>query len=658
MGTAAQTPRVRESASQDLRHRLTAVGHLLGVPVVVADDATWEITDDELRVGLGFYAARGHGPEEAVALALGELWSRVRTVRLTPERARRADAIARLRPELSPLVTVVDRLLAAGELFTTMPAIRSPLGYAVLREVPAQLEEWPLHLQWLGALLRRGFVPGAEVIVDPRVARELLRLDQRDQRRTGPAGASSARQPSDSRTSSSGTEPRLDGAVLRRLMQPAPSRQALQRFERAFAALARPYLALHAEALAGKGLDARSASISEADDEGVEAIGSGPGTDSDSDATETSDTEADDTVAEATTDAARASDAREDAEGSDLFEAEQAAFVSTILATPLPTQGALIEALLDIPRTAEDSTERTDRALPSQGAGQQMTPVALAEYRDRAQRYAPAIEEMREVWQQVVARQVAPKPALSRRPYAEGEVLATESLAQAVAEVHAGVPEPRAFRRRLARPRRTNTVGSTDYVLLIDRSGSMQGAHAEHAADAALIMLEGLAGAARDLRNTEERTGIELALSIRTALIVFDADPHVLKPLAPALNDTARETLFAAVRSPGGATNDAAAFRAAADQLGIDGRSAAAIDPVRRNRIVIFLSDGGSNDPSMADREIARLRAAGVRVWGIGLGSADVLRRFAPTSRNLSESRDIPLTLRDIIEQEIERDMS
>src|SRR5690606_29732039 len=182
-----------------------------------------------------------------------------------------------------------------------------------------------------------------------------------------------------------------------------------------------------------------------------------------------------DGVSETGTDAARAGDGREDAEGSDLFEAEQAAFVGTILPTPLPSQGAVIEALLEMPSaTPEHSEARADRERSSPGVGPRAAPPILPDYRERAERFAREIEEMREVWQQVIARQIAPKPALSRSPYAEGEVLATEALAQAMAEVHAGVPEPRAFRRRVTQPRRTNTVGSTDYVLLIDRSGSMQ----------------------------------------------------------------------------------------------------------------------------------------------------------------------------------------
>ncbi|MFC7765183.1 hypothetical protein [Leucobacter soli] len=57
-----------------LRAQLDAVGSVLGVPLIVTDDAEWGIDLDGLRVGLGWYAARGHSEAESVALALLQVW--------------------------------------------------------------------------------------------------------------------------------------------------------------------------------------------------------------------------------------------------------------------------------------------------------------------------------------------------------------------------------------------------------------------------------------------------------------------------------------------------------------------------------------------------------------------------------------------------------
>ncbi|MBN9612914.1 MAG: VWA domain-containing protein, partial [Actinobacteria bacterium] len=226
-----------------------------------------------------------------------------------------------------------------------------------------------------------------------------------------------------------------------------------------------------------------------------------------------------------------------------------------------------------------------------------------------------------------------------------------------VTEALSGVARPSAYRRREERPRRTRDAGSTDYVLLIDRSASMSGPVAEAAADAALIMLEALAGVQRDVAHAEARAGTGLELDLRTALIVFDAEARVVKPLSGSMDDHVRRVLHAEIRSPRGATNDAAALAAASAELGIArgirGGSAQAPDGLARRRIVILLSDGGTNDPIAAAHRLRELRAAGVRVHGIGLGSDEILQRYAPTSRRIDDPRGIAEALQQLVQDEL-----
>ena len=651
--------RARRSAAETagLRSRLAAVGRFIGVRMTVTDDATWQVDGDGVRVGLGFHASRGHGPDESVALSLLEIWSQIRSARVAPEQTARSLAISRLHPDLAPLVATVERLLAAAELMQAMPAVRGALGYGTVREVPADLTHWSLHVQWLGMLLRRGLAPGAEVSVEPAVHTEMRQLDRAWMNEAG-----DSTEPSEAGRRSDDNAAPPEGVVLRRLMQPAPERTPLQRFERALAAVAAPYLRLQALAAARIGLAAPESSTGSADNHehrDEESVGWG-GAEPQENHEPAQSGAGDDAASDPDAQRARPGEWSEAAEGSDLFEAEQAAFLRTILPTPLPARGQLVEALHDQISNAEASN--TSSAPPvgeRRGAGGTgKTPTtSLRDYRVRVQQHADAIEAMRDIWQHVVSRRISPRLSLSRTPEVEGETLATEHLAQTVAEVHAGVPEPRAFRRRMMQARRTQAAGSTDYVLLIDRSGSMQGAQADHAADAALIMLEGLAGAARDISNAEATNGIDLELGIRTSLIVFDADALVVKPLASSLDDQSRQTLHAAVRSPSGATNDRAALRAAARELGVDdspgtGSGAPPTDGVSRKRIIIVVSDGGSNDPSAAVTEARRLRKLGVRVWGIGIGNDEIVARYAPTSRRVDRPHDLPAALHDIIERE------
>lgn len=617
--------------SSELAARLSASGRMLGVNVTVTEDEEWHAvggSEPSVRIGLGFYQSRGHGEAEAVALALLEVWSTLRLARVMPERVRRARAIARLRPELVPLVAAVERLLAGGELLTVMPGFRPALAAAIHREIPRDLSEWPRHLQWVGALQLQGLAPTEPSYVDGAVKAELEALRPE---------------------------------TLRRLMQPRVRRPALDQFERALGALVPQYLRLLEIDVQSVGL-ATSGSAPTDDESGEqlddESLSAGQtGGEGEESAGESGETESEPPQDDA--EAARSGEGRESAEGSDLFAAEQAAFVREILPTPMPTQGALIDAILDdlSDMEASNSSDTTESAA-TVGHGA-TTATGLGAYRARADSLESFIVRMRNVWQMVVSERVSRRPQFSRVAMSEGEMLDADSLARTVSEVHAGVTRPRAFRRRLPAAKTAENPGATDYVLLIDRSGSMQGRAAEQAADAVIIMLEALAGAARDIAHTEQQLGIELDLGIRTSLIVFDAEAVVLKPLAAALDDESRLRLDAVIRSPGGATNDGAALRAAAEQLGIvrgaESHLASNVDGVSRKRVVIFVSDGGSNDPVHAAAWLSRLRSAGVSVWGIGLGSIDVERRFAPTSVQLDDPARLAAEIQGIIEREAPR---
>ncbi|QAB17755.1 VWA domain-containing protein [Leucobacter muris] len=615
------------------RERLRAVGALIGVPVSVTDDDDWELDEAGLRVGLGWYAQRGHGRDEAVALALLQLWESVRGERVTPERARRGRSIVSGRPAAQPLVAAVVRLQAAAELLTALPGMRDRLASAMARSLPEGLGEQARHLQWVALLLAAGFgAPAPTDGADAEVAAEWDALQRASER----------------------------GDALQRVLAPDPGRGALDRFERALALLLPPYERLLARDARDRGWGEapRGAEAQEHEGGGASDDFGAAGAGGDA-AQQAPDEGGQDGEASAPEDdeRARAGEGRQTAEGADLFAAEQAGFVSALLATPLPAEGALLEAmslppLEGAPRSSDDPREAGGGAAAANGG------LAFSDYRGRAGELADAIERMRAVWARVIAERVAQVRGIGRRPVPEGEMLSPEALARAVAEARAGVARPAAFLRRETRPRRRRRAGSTDYVLLVDRSASMQGRIADAAADAALIMMEALAGVERDVAHAEQRAGIELDLDIRTALVLFDAEPLVVKPLSRGLDDEARRRMDSGIRSPRGSTNDGAALLTAAQQLGIapgaaGASAAAAADGVERRRLVLLVSDGGSNDPVAAARELRRLRAAGVDVHGIGIGSDEIVRRYAPSSRRVDDPSGIAEAILDLVESEL-----
>lgn len=623
-----------EVSALRLRERLHDAARLLGVALVVTDDAEWQVEGSSVRVGVGYYAQRGHGAEETLALAMVDLWASARAARVAPVRMRRRITLAQQHSELEPLLVMIDRLLAAGELLVAMPGLRGGIEAATRRTVQEDLQEWPRHLQWLGAVLCEGLTTSPQPQVAPEVQAELAALHE------------------------------LGGQTfdaVRRIMAPDPSRSQLQRFERALALLLPAYeRLLHIDHTRTGLSDSGSQQTGSLDDDGIEGDPFGAGGDGDQEEPEGAAEHSSATSGE-TEDAARPGTDRDIAEGADLFAAEQAGFIAQILPTPMPARGAMVAELMQQTVTATAERHSADNAT-EQSAGASghriTTPHALVKYHERVAIHSDAITRMRGVWQRVISERIDLRPKLLRQAMPEGEILDSERLATTVAEALAGVSRPPAYRQRAPQPKLTNSAGSTDYVLIIDRSGSMQGA-ADAAADAALVMLEALAGVARDIEHAERQAGIELRLGIRTALIVFDAEPVVVKPLAGALSDTARQALHAEVRSARGDTNDAAALREAAEQLGVTpSRGAAhnlieASDGIERKRVVIMLSDGDSNDEAAAANELATLRRAGVHVYGIGIGGDELLRRFAPDSRRLDDVRLIPQVVEQLITREL-----
>lgn len=636
-------------SSSRLRAQLGAVGSVLGVPLIVTDDAEWRLDEESpdngaLRMGLGWYAERGHREPEAVALAMLHLWEGVRAERAAPDRSRRRRTLGRVRPEADPLLGTVLRLQCAAELTVFMPGVRGPLATGLRRALPEALGELPRHLQWVALLIARwqdrsAAIPG----LDPEVRDEWLAVSEL-------AGAEA--------------EDGAEGGGLYRVLAPDPARSALRSFERALALLLPPYERLLALDVAGRGpaaLGGRSAEGPEEDPDPEHA-----------DADELFSASGDSAPEEGESERARAGGSRDSAEGADLFAAEHAAFVGTILPTPMPAEGALFEAAIELAARAADPRRAGENAIAPVAGGAAAAAASAARtglvaYRERADALAEPIERMREVWARIIVERVDRRPRMGRRAHPEGEELVTESLATAVADAAAGIARPSAYRRREARPRRIRRAGSTDYALLIDRSASMTGPAADAAADAALIMLEALAGVERDAAHAEARAGVPLELDIRTALIVFDGEAHVVKPLSGGLDDGARRALHAAIRAPRGATNDGAALAAAAEQFGLGSAAGTAVDAgprggrgsarpsdgLERRRIAILISDGGSNDPTAASRELWRLRRAGVHVHAIGLGDDEIVDRYAPTSRRLDDPRGIAEALHRLVEDEL-----
>lgn len=635
---------VRGHRQNQLRGAILAAASVLGVPVEITDGDEWSVTEGSVRVGLGqpdcHISQELRGVDLAAAQTLLLLWESAREVQFAPFRRSRRLALSRDRPELEPMLAAIDRLFAVSELLTALPAFRPHVFQAVLSALPANPAELPRHLQWIVLLLRaltgeqNGEQTGAPSDEGPFDGFEVSVCDE--WAKVGEIGEGvTARD------------------VLRLVLTPTPSRTPLRRFERAYALLVPAYERLLKLDLREKGLDSRGLTSGTTDDADGEDIAAGSRGGGDSDEFNPGGT-ADDGVTDERTDSARAGNREENAEGADLFAAEQAGFIAAVLETPLPANGDWPEGLT-LPDIESDShADSPSEASPRDVmGGAQVTGdtqhTGLAEYRDKTSEFAADIDDLRDLWRSVISERFDVRKRISRIPTPDGDMLDRTSFVRVVSEVTAGVDRPRAYLSLEKSVKRTRRDGSTDYVLLIDRSASMQGAAAEAAADAALIILESLAGVMRDIAAEERVLGIDLQLSLRTALIVFDSTPTVVKPLSGALDDRVRRQMHAEIRSPRGSTNDAAALEVAAKEFGIQTNRRSVHANIQRRRVLIVVSDGGTDDGGSASKQIRALRAQGVSVFGIGIRTNDLAVRFAPSGVSLSDPSQLAHELKKLV---------
>lgn len=268
------------------------------------------------------------------------------------------------------------------------------------------------------------------------------------------------------------------------------------------------------------------------------------------------------------------------------------------------------------------------------------------QYDAEVQRLHKQINEMRQVFQSVLNEVIATRRGLSRRAHQDGDVLDPNRLAQTVADIRSGVA-PEAFQRYEAIRGRTELSCKTDYFFVFDCSDSMAGKSAQSAASCAVIMLEGLASMERDIRKLEKEQNIDLSdLSVRTALYTFGSSSVCHKPLSSSLNDKQRLDTYAAIT--------AADAGGTADYLALQKIAGLRRDHDRQ-RIIIVVTDGESNDRNAAYAAINQLRRdQNTVIYGVSIGSTAAEQLYAPNAKLIDGPKDLPNILQSFIETTIQ----
>lgn len=621
-----------------LEAQLRSAGRLLGLDVAVTESETWELTATRVTVGLGYFRVRGITDADAAVLALRDFWAGIRSPRLAPGRAHRRAVLSERCPELDPLLTVIERAQAGAELCAAMPGLRGRLRDATLRGVPEDLRDRPIEQQWNGALLRLS--AGAESVrVDDPVAAELARL----------LGGHPTR------------ESEVPADVVRRVLGGEPGRSPVEQLDRALAVLVPPLQRLRAQL--GRGLadrgdraalgpetplaDGAELGLGDSSGAGASELDAGELNSGDAGSITNADVPSPD---EAPAAGAQRTTAQFDPAA--LTEIQSEVPPTTLIELPLPARDAIGGGELPEGITATAGDIAPGAAGSGLGRERGVEDASLSEYRARAERLRPEIARVREVWRAVLAHGLRHRRVFSRLPATEGVAIFPERLATTVTEVRAGIARPAAFRTRALRARDGDAWGSVDALLVLDRSASMRGPVSEACADAGLVMLESLGAVARDIARLEQQHAITVGASVRAGVMVFDEAPRVIAPLRRSVDEGTRAVLHTAVRSASGRTDTAAALRAAAVELGAPlGRAAEHARSRGRlpRRLVILIGDGDCDDPAELQRVVGEMRARGLELVGIGIGSAPGMAALGDGVRRITGVSELPGALAEAL---------
>ena len=599
---------------------------MLGVAVTVTEQQEWVLGEGSLEVGLGYYERLGYGARDAALLAIRDLWAATRGTRRAHGRAFRRLRLERSDPRLSQLLIALDRFEADAELSSAMPGVARGLTAVTLRGIPADLRGLPLPTQWIGLLSR--MLAGGDTVVDEPVQQEYEALCAVDGR----------------------------GWVLLAALRGGQDDSAVDRLDRALAACAPAYLRLAEHGVGG--LPSTGGSAAGAADDGIElGTGVGGGSPEAMAGEEAGDAEGE--YVEETLDVDARVTAGEEAEIplAGLVEIAGEEPPELLLDTPLPAThpGLGVLSMQDpgVAAHADPATAPPDDVATGLGA------AALSEYRSRLSGYRAEIDRTREAWRLVLGEQLRVRRAARHWATPDGGELHLGRLPETVAEVAAGVARPAAFRVDGTKARQEEGLGNTDIVLVLDRSGSMGGQAADLCADAAMVMVESVAAVDREIAELEAEHDVDLGISVRSALLVFDDVPTILKRLAEPPTEAARAKLHAEVRKSGGATQLVAALHAAAEELGNVGEVAkrerprsvgrAAVRHAQRRQILVCVTDGDVGETRELAATLRSLRASGVQTIGIGIGLAPGIVAFAPDDRRIRSVRELPHALAALI---------
>lgn len=262
----------------------------------------------------------------------------------------------------------------------------------------------------------------------------------------------------------------------------------------------------------------------------------------------------------------------------------------------------------------------------------------LQNYNKEIERYHEQIDRLRTIFRKLLNEHIGAKKRL-RGGHTEGATLDPDRLAQTYIDLDNNMLEPPAFVDYEKQVSERELTGRTDYHVVFDRSGSMQGDRSIAAASAGVISLEAISGMQRDIETMQFELGVDVDVDIRSAIYTFNDTISNPKPLSRGISLKERLDTYAEIRDAGGGNADSHIL-ATIDKLPIEHD---------RQQILIVVCDGEADDKVLSRKHIEHLRTNGWRVYGISIDSDAAVELYAPHSERIDDPALLPETLERLI---------
>ena len=265
------------------------------------------------------------------------------------------------------------------------------------------------------------------------------------------------------------------------------------------------------------------------------------------------------------------------------------------------------------------------------------------------------IEELSGLFSRIISKRKADRWS-SKSPLEEGPYLADP--ANIVAAFKSGSLRSHSWEDVYKKPKELNKYGEIELSFIFDRSGSMDDNNKKiEQRKAAVLIMEALSDFETQLRNAKRSGNLNQDLTMKSEIFSFQGSPHEdatpLKSLSPNLTEVEKIKIAKKLSSTGGGTTDFVPLGVIQD--GVSTESVKKIKDGKLKKIIIVMTDGGSDNSRAVRLSLEGLHEKGVVVVGVGITKSGepAIETYKPRSILAEHAQDLPSVLGNILKEHL-----